>query len=144
VRAIPSFKPIFQVEGDLGRRGVGIYDRMNSIGANEILIESPDHSLRPEDMGIDQMKRVITLYKNRIADLEKDSRLRYVLVYKNSGREAGEVFSHPVSNIIATPVIPKRVKDELEHAKQYYNYKDRCIYCDIFREELKVGERVIL
>ena len=144
VRALPSFRPVFQIEGDLGRRGVGIYDRMNGIGANEILVESPEHSVRPEDMGLEQMIRVINLYRDRIADLEKDSRLRYILIYKNSGKEAGAIFSHPVSNLIATPVIPKRVKDELDNAKQYYNYKERCIFCDIVREELRVGERVII
>ncbi len=144
VRALPSFKPVFQVEGDLGRRGIGIYDRMNSIGANEILVESPEHNTRPEDMGLEQMIRVITLYRDRIADLEKDSRLRYILIYKNSGKDAGEIFSHPISYLMATPVIPKRVKDELDNAKQYYNYKERCIFCDIVREELRVGERIIL
>ncbi len=144
VRAIPSFKPMFQIEGDLGRRGVGIYDRMNNIGANEILIESPEHVTRPEDMGLDQMVRVIKLYRDRIADLEKDSRLRYVLIYKDSGKSAGGVWSHPVSLLMATPVIPKTVKDELDNAKQYFAYKERCVFCDIINEELRVGDRVIL
>ena len=144
VRAIPSFHPLFQIEGELGRKGVGIYDMMNSIGANEILIESPEHNRRPEELGIEQMIRVITLYRDRIADLHKDARLRYVLIYKDSGKDAGAIFSHPVSFLMATPVIPKTVKDELDNAKQYYSYKERCIFCDIMSEELRVGERIIL
>jgi UDPglucose--hexose-1-phosphate uridylyltransferase len=144
VRAIPSFHPLFQIEGELGRKGVGIYDMMNSIGANEILIEAPEHNRRPEDLGVEQMIRVITLYRDRVADLHKDARLRYVLIYKDSGREAGAIFSHPVSFLMATPVIPKTVKDELDNAKQYYSYKERCIFCDIMSEELRVGERIIL
>jgi len=143
VRAVPSFKPVFQIEGDLGRRAIGIYDRMNSIGANEIIIESPDHAIRPEDMGLEQMIRVIRLYRDRIADLEKDSRLRYILIYKNSGEIAGETVSHPVSHLMATPMIPKIVKDELDNAKQYFSYKERCIFCDIISEELRTGERII-
>jgi UDPglucose--hexose-1-phosphate uridylyltransferase len=143
-RAFPSFNPVFQVEGDLGRKGVGIYDKMNSVGANEILVESPDHNKKPEDMGIEQMTRVITLYRDRLIDLEKDSRLRYILIYKNSGKDAGEIFSHPVSYLMATPVIPKKVKDELDSAKEYYNYKERCIFCDIISEELRIGERIVL
>ncbi len=144
VRAIPSLSPMFQIEGDLGRRGVGIYDRMNNIGANEILIESPEHRVRPEDMGFDQMVRVIKLYQDRTADLEKDSRLRYILIYKDSGKNAGGILSHPVSFLMATPVIPKTVKDELDNAKQYFAYKERCVFCDIINEELRLGERVIL
>jgi UDPglucose--hexose-1-phosphate uridylyltransferase len=144
VRAIPSFHPLFQIEGELGRKGVGIYDMMNSIGANEILIESPEHNRRPEDLGIEQMIRVITLYRDRVADLHKDARLRYVLIYKDSGKEAGAIFSHPVSFLMATPVIPRTVKDELDNAKLYYSYKERCIFCDIMSEELRIGERIIL
>ena len=119
-RVIPNFAPVFQVEGELDRRGDGMYDRMNSVGANEIIIESPEHSKRPEDMGLDQMSRVIMTYKERMSDLEKDARLRYTLIYKNCGKEAGAVFSHPISHLASTPVIPKRVKEELDGAKQYF------------------------
>ena len=143
-RVIPNFNPVFQVEGDLGRRGEGMYDKMNSIGANEVIIESPDHSARPEDLGLEQMARVITTYRDRMSDLEKDMRLRYTLIYKNSGKEAGADFTHPVSHIASTPVIPKRVKEELDGAKQYFSYKERCIFCDIIREELRIGNRVII
>jgi UDPglucose--hexose-1-phosphate uridylyltransferase len=144
VRAIPSFDPLFKVEGNLDRRGVGLYDRMNSVGANEMLIESPEHAVRPEDMGFDQMVRVIRLYRDRITDLNRDLRLRYTLISKNSRLDPWMTFSHPVSSLVATPVIPKKIKDELENARQYYDYKERCIFCDILREELKVGDRIIL
>ena len=123
--------------------GVGMYDRMNSIGANEIIIETPEHNKSSGDIGFEQMIRVVSLYKERIADLEKDLRLRYILIYKNSGRAAGAVYSHPHSQIIATPIIPRRIKEELNGAKQYYSYKERCIFCDIIREELRYGERVV-
>jgi UDPglucose--hexose-1-phosphate uridylyltransferase len=142
-RVIPNFHPIFQVEGDLGRRGEGMYDRMSNIGANEIIVESPDHSVPPEDLGLEQMARVLMTYRERMNDLEKDPRLRYTLIYKNSGKEAGGTFSHPVSHLASTPVIPKRVKEELDGAKEYYDYKERCIFCDIVREELRVGSRMI-
>jgi UDPglucose--hexose-1-phosphate uridylyltransferase len=144
IRTIPNFEPVFQVEGELGRRGEGMYDKMNSIGSNEIIIESPEHAVRPEDIGLDQMLRVIMTYRDRMAELEKDPRLRYTLIYKNSGKEAGALFSHPISHIASTPVIPKRVKEELDGAKQYFDYKERCIFCDIAREELRVGSRIIL
>ncbi len=143
-RVVPSFNPIFQVEGDLGRKGEGMYDKMNSIGANEIIIESPVHSVRPEDMGLEQMVRVITTYRERMSDLDRDPRFRYTLIYKNSGKEAGALFSHPISHLASTPIIPKRVKEELDGAKQYFTYKERCIFCDILREEIRGGKRIIL
>jgi UDPglucose--hexose-1-phosphate uridylyltransferase len=143
VRVIPHFKPIFQIEGDLGRRGVGMYDRMNNIGANEIVIETPEHNKTPEDMGTEQIMRVFSIYRDRLSDLERDARLRYVFVYKNHGKGAGAFFSHPHSLVVATPIIPKRIKEELDGAKHYYAYKERCIFCDMMREEMRMGERVI-
>ncbi len=143
-RVIPHVTPVFRGDGDLGRTGVGLYDKMNGIGADEIVIESPDHSKRPEDMGAEQMVRVITTYRERIVALDEDPRFRYTLIYKNSGKQAGALFSHPASHIASTPVIPKRVKEELDGAKLYFNYKERCIFCDVIREELRVNKRVIL
>lgn len=143
-RVVPNISPVFRVEGELGRKGEGMYDKMNSIGANEIIIESPYHAVRPEDIGIDQMAKVIMTYKDRMADLEKDPRLRYTLIYKNSGLSAGAAYSHPLSQLASTPVIPKRVKEELDGAKQYFAYKERCIFCDIIKEELRSGNRIII
>lgn len=143
-RVVSSPDPVFHVEGELGRKGEGIYDKMNGIGANEIIVESPYHDKRPEDMGLDQMARVIMTYRDRMADLERDPRLRYTLIYKNAGKAAGAIFSHPVSHLASTPVIPKRVKEELDGAKQYFGYKERCIFCDILNNELRAGKRVIL
>ncbi len=143
-RVIPSPNPIFQIEGGLGRKGVGMYDKMNSIGANEIIIESPQHNTPPEDMGIDQMIRVIVTYKHRISELEKDPRLRYTFIYKDCGKTASDLYHHPHSRIIATPVIPKGIKEELNGAKAYYQYKERCIFCDIINEELRTGNRIIM
>lgn len=142
-RVIPNFNPVFRIEGELGRKGLGMYDKMNSIGANELIIESPEHGKRPEDIGIEQMLRVIRLYKERVADLEKDPRLRYTLIYKNSGKGAGSIHAHPHSELAATPVIPKDIKEELDGAKRYFTNKERCIFCDIMREEIRFGERVI-
>ncbi|MDI6802188.1 MAG: galactose-1-phosphate uridylyltransferase [Thermodesulfovibrionales bacterium] len=144
-RVIPKPEPVFQTEGDLGRKGVGMYDKMNSIGANEIVIESPLHDTAPEDIGIDQMTEVIKTYRYRIYDLEKDPRFRYTLIYKDHGRITDDIYEHPHSQIIATPVIPKGIKEELDGATAYYQYRERCIFCDIINEEeIETGSRIIM
>lgn len=139
-RVIPWTDYIFQVEGELGRKGVGMYDRMNSIGANEIIVETPNHNESPEDIGFKQMAYVLKTYKNRLIDLEKDPRLRYTFIYKENSLNQ---YNHAISNVIAPPVIPKAIKDELDGARLFFYYKDRCIFCDIIREELNSGKRII-
>ncbi len=143
VRVIPSKFPVLHIEGTLEREGSGIYDWMNGIGAHEIIVESPEHALRLEELPESQVEKVLWSYRDRILDLERDSRLRYVLVFKNQGWTAGSALNHSHSQIIATPVVPKAVKEKLDGAKSYYDYKERCLFCDIIRQELATPERVI-
>ncbi|MDD5348088.1 MAG: DUF4931 domain-containing protein, partial [Candidatus Omnitrophica bacterium] len=133
------------IEGDLDRQGKGLYDLMNGVGAHEIVIETNQHIGNMADLSDEQIYRVITCYIDRINDLEKDKRFKYVLVFKNYGWSAGGGrVRHSRSQVIATPVNPKRVKEELSGAHQYYEYHERCIFCDLVKQELQQKERLIL
>jgi UDPglucose--hexose-1-phosphate uridylyltransferase len=145
LRVVPSIAPFLRIEGDLERRGKGIYDLMNGIGAHEIIIETNQHISNMADLSEEQISGVITCYIDRIRDLEKDQRFKYVLVFKNYGLPAGGGrVKHSRSQLIATPVNPKRVKEELVGARFYYDYHERCVFCDLIKQELESQERVIL
>ncbi|MFH1339162.1 MAG: galactose-1-phosphate uridylyltransferase [Candidatus Omnitrophota bacterium] len=145
VRVVPSIRPMLKIEGDLERRGEGIYDMMNGIGAHEVVIETPQHINNIADLPIEQIDKVLGLYINRIADLGNDKRFKYVLVFKNYGWAAGGGrLKHSRSQLIATPVTPKRVKEELVGAKRYFDYHERCIFCDLIRQELEAKDRLII
>jgi UDPglucose--hexose-1-phosphate uridylyltransferase len=143
VRVVPNKFPALRIEGEMGKAGVGMYDKMNGIGAHEVIIETPDHFRKLDMHTRDSLAKVFQASKNRIIDLNNDKRFKYILVFKNEGRQAGASLSHPHSQLIATPVTPKRVKEELMGAKEFFNYKDRCVFCDIIREELSQGVRII-
>ncbi len=145
LRVVPSISPFLRVEGDLDRRGKGLYDMMNAVGAHEMIIESKQHIANMADLPEDQITRVLSCYIDRIVDLERDKRFKYAMVFKNHGWIAGgSGINHSKSQLIATPVNPKRVKEELVGCKQYYEYHERCIYCDLIKQELEANERVIL
>jgi UDPglucose--hexose-1-phosphate uridylyltransferase len=145
LRVVPSLAPFLRIEGDLDRRGKGLYDLMNGVGAHEIVIESNKHVQSMADLSEDQISRVISCYITRIQDLERDERFKYVLVFKNYGVAAGGGrVKHSRSQLIATPVNPKRVKEELVGARQYYETHERCIFCDLIRQEREMKDRVIL
>lgn len=146
IRVIPSISQRFDVKGDLDRRGVGMYDVMNPIGAHEIIIESPKHFTDIYQLSQKQIELVIQTSVSRIVELEKDPRLKYCLLFKNHGLMAGgsKATKHVRSQIIATPVTPTRVKEELRGARFYYRYKDRCIFCDLIRQELDAGARIVM
>jgi UDPglucose--hexose-1-phosphate uridylyltransferase len=143
LRVIPNKFPALQIEGDLDREGEGIYDKMHGLGAHEVIIESPNHNDTLSSMPEERVEDVLWAYRDRILDLKKDDRFRYVLIFKNHGEQAGASLEHPHSQLIATPIIPKRVREEVDGAKAYFDLKDRCIYCDLIRQELQAESRVI-
>ncbi len=144
VRVIPNKAPILRIEGELIRSSVGVYDRVNGIGANEVIIETPRHIRNLFELTEDEIYLVLKTYIQRISDLHKDLRFRYVLIFKNHGRLAGaSSINHLHSELIALPATPIRVKQKLKGAKDYYEYKERCIFCDIIQQEIDTGERLI-
>ncbi len=143
LRVVPNKYPALRVEGDLNRRGEGIYDVMNGVGAHEVIIETPHHDKKLADLDISQIHNILKVYRDRITDLRNDVRLKYVLVFKNQGFEAGASLQHSHSQLIATPILPKTVIEEMNGALNYYKYKERCIFCDIVREEIKDQVRLV-
>ena len=128
LRGVPNKFPALQIEGGLNKRGEGMFDKMNGIGAHEVIIETPQHIKIMSALSEKQIEDVLWAYRDRILDLKKDKRFRYILIFKNQGLAAGASLEHTHSQIIALPIIPKRVAEEIEGAKRYYAYKDRCVY----------------
>ena len=144
VRVVPNVSPALKVELDIDRRAERMYDLMNAVGAHEVIIETPQHIPNMADLEVSQIKKVIETYKQRISDLKKDKRLRSIFVFKNYGERAGSSpIKHAHSQLIAVSVTPKNLKEELKGAKEYYDYKERCVFCDMIKQELSTEKRVI-
>ncbi len=143
VRVIPNKFPALEIEGDLNRAGEGMYDKMNGMGAHEVIIETPQHDLPYHEMELSRMQDVFWAFRDRILDLKRDARLEYILIFKNHGAAAGASLSHPHSQLIAMPMVPARVIQQTSGAKRYFDYKERCVYCDINRQEANSGVRLV-
>ncbi len=143
LRVVPNKFPALRIEGDLIREGDGVYDKMNGIGAHEVVIETPNHSETLATLPVKAVENVLWAYRERMIDLRRDNRLKYVIVFKNHGLAAGASLEHSHSQLIALPIIPKTVREEVEGSKTYFNYRDRCVYCDIIRQELRQKCRII-
>ena len=143
VRVVPNKYPALVIEGDLAKEGIGLYDQMNGIGAHEVIIETPNHDEKFAEFSVEKMAKVFRAYKERILDLEKDSRFKYVMVFKNHGQAAGASLEHSHSQLIALPILPRMIVSELIGAKSHFDYKERCVFCDIIRQEIKTKERVV-
>lgn len=143
VRVIPNKFPALKIEGARDNRGVGLYDMMNGIGAHEVIIETEEHDATLADLSVAHVRDILWAYRHRLVDLAGDRRFRSGVVFKNHGAEAGASIAHAHSQLIALPIVTHTVTEEMEGAKRYYDFKERCIYCDIIDTELHERERVV-
>ena len=144
LRVVPNKYPALRVEGQLDRVGEGLYDSMTGIGAHEVIIESPDHKLSISELSEPRVADIFWAFRDRMLDLKRDIRLKYILLFKNYGEAAGASLEHTHSQLIALPVVPAQVLEEIDGSERYYKFKERCVFCDIVRQEAADGVRVIL
>ena len=142
-RAVVHPRPLYHIEGEPGRRGDGIYDRMQSVGAHEVLVENPHHDRHLWQASDEEIAHFLRLAAERILDLKRDPRIKYVSFFKDYGKNAGQEFSHPASQLTATLFVPRRVLYELRAGREYFLSKERCVFCDIIQQEERQALRVI-
>lgn len=143
IRVIPAITGFLRIEGDLNRRGAGMYDATDNIGAHEIIVESAEHIKNISDLPTEQIRRILRLYQERIIDLEKDKRLKYCLIFKNQRPKSAYRVGHTHSQLVGLAATPKAIKDELINSRQYFGYKERCLFCDILRQEKLDKKRIV-
>jgi UDPglucose--hexose-1-phosphate uridylyltransferase len=135
--------PLYHIEGESNRRGDGIYDRMGSVGAHEVLVENPRHDRQLWQASNEEIGQFLRLAAERILDLKHDQRIKYVSLFKDFGPNSGQEFSHPTSQLTATTFVPRRVLYELRAGREYFVGKERCVFCDILAQEERQATRVI-
>lgn len=144
VRVFANSFPALRVEGEVVREAVGLNDTVAGVGAHEVIVETPTANLDMADMDADDIVRVLQAWRARLIDLRRDLRLRYVLIFKNKGREAGASVDHSHSQLIATPIIPTAVVEELNSCRRHFRHRERCLFCDVISQELRLAERICL
>lgn len=145
VRVVPNLFPALINRGGLARISEGtLFHRLDGVGQHEVVIETPRHNRFVHDMTHDEVVAIIDAYRARFRVLRKDSRFKVILIFKNHGRAAGTSLEHPHSQIIATPVVPAYIRTKYEIATSYFDDTERCIYCDVVHEEIRLQRRVVL
>ena len=143
LRVVPNQFPVLRVEGSVDRQGEGLFDKMSGIGAHEVIIESPNHLDTLATLEEAQIEDVLWAFRERVQDLKRDRRFRSIIIFKNHGAAAGSSIDHSHSQIIALPIVPREVRDEVEGARTHFAAKERCVFCDILRQETEDGRRLI-
>ena len=142
-RAVVHPTPLYRIEGEPSRRGDGIYDRMQPVGAHEILVENARHDRQLWNASDGEIEQFLLLAAQRIQDLKRDGRFKYVTIFKNYGVSAGQEFQHPNTQLTATTFVPRRVLYELRSGREYFSQKERCVFCDIISQETRQDLRML-
>lgn len=143
VRVVPNKYPAV-INDDPGvTHSDGLYKSTRAVGVHEVIIEAPDHVKHMARLGDQQIAAVLHAYRDRMLELRKDRRWRYILIYKNQGAQAGATLEHAHSQLIALPEIPQSIVEEINGARAYFGSMGRCVYCDIVQQELCDRRRLI-
>lgn len=143
IRVLENKYPALTPDKNLEKQGIGIYDKMKGIGRHEIIVETERHARCIAELSYSEVEKIIMAYRDRYVEISRDKDIKHILIFKNYGKEAGASLEHSHSQLIATPVVPKRVETEIKGANDYYKFRDRCVFCDIVSQELLDKERII-
>jgi UDPglucose--hexose-1-phosphate uridylyltransferase len=143
VRVVPNRYPALRIEGQLDAKPEGLYDRVTGIGAHEVIIETPHAETALEDLSINGMAEVFATYRERILDLDKDSRFQHIYIFKNYGPSAGASLAHAHSQLIALPIVPPMVEAKLIRAREHFAARQRSLFADILYTERSGATRMV-
>lgn len=116
---------------------------MDGAGVHEVIIDSPAHDRELADLDPLHVQDVLRTWRDRIRSIESEAQYRYIQLFKNNGKEAGASLRHPHTQVIALPIVPKRVEEEVRTAERHFHGTGECLYCRTSREEMDSRERLI-
>ncbi|MBI3560235.1 MAG: DUF4921 family protein [Gammaproteobacteria bacterium] len=137
MRIVENLYPVLGNEHSQPGIIFGLQQAIDGYGRHEVIVDHFQHGIAIHEMSPPHLQGLFGLYQQRMAELYRmDARLRYVLVFKNFGPAAGASMAHTHSQIIATPVVPQNVYDEVTNSEQYFKRQQRCIFCTLIDEAL--------
>ena len=144
VRVVSNRYPALQIELDTTRHHDGrSFLYMGGCGAHEVLISTPEHSKRLEELPVEQIELILRTAQLRYQDLMRDQRFQTVVIFKNWGERAGTSLKHPHWQLIATPVVPHSLRLKFQIASDYFDTNGECLYCVLRDEEIEAKQRIV-
>ncbi len=143
VRVVPNLYGALGGDGPPRRSGSPMFREMPGIGSHEVVIESPRHDARLDEMTQEEVAEVVWVWRERYRALIAKPEIRAVVVFKNFGPLAGTSLLHPHSQIVATPVYLPRLLRRLDVATRYFDDNGVCVYDDLVAAEREVRLRVV-
>jgi len=144
VRVVPNKFAALSTSAKWEVKHPEIFTTINGYGSHEVIIETPQHNQTLATLPQEHVQLVLQALLQRMRTLAQDNRIAFVQVFRNHGAGAGTSLVHPHSQLIATPIVPTNIREEIEEARRFYDDRVTCVYCYMLEKELECEERVVL
>src|ERR1700761_8081540 len=136
----PNDSPAFPPGGGPFEPKPALFAETGPRGACDVILYSPEHTLPPSKLSLDDWKKVVDLWTKRTAEHVSNPDIALVAVFENCGEAVGVTMPHPHGQIYAMPFVSPVVEKEIESMRRY---SGKCLICDMMAEELKQQSRVV-
>lgn len=128
-----SFKPVSN----------DFFSTYTPCGVHEILVETRSHEREYFNMSQEDIVLIFQAMKERYKELMKIPDVNYVTIFKNKGTRAGASLSHPHMQIIAAPLFPEVISEEMQESENFFKEEKKCGECMMVKNEISAGKRVV-
>ena len=121
-----------------------LFQTKEAYGKCEVILYSPEHTITLPELSLPHIRELVDLWTGRFTELKQDEKIKYIFIFENRGDVVGVTMPHPHGQIYGYSYIPKKLELELESCKEYYEENDKCLICDIIKNEVEYEKRVII
>jgi len=148
----PNYKDIFVFTNDFSALQKdskefilddGLLQAHSERGICKVICFSPDHSKSLADMSVNEIVKVVSVWKNEFQFLSQEDIINHVQIFENKGAVMGCSNPHPHGQIWSQSSIPNEVVKKDKHQKDYFLKNKRTLLTDYLKQELNKRERII-
>ncbi len=121
-----------------------LYKTRPAYGKCEVILYSPNHTITLPELPVEHIEKLVDLWTQRFVEISKDEKIKYVFIFENRGAVVGVTMPHPHGQIYGYSNIPKKIELELKSSKEHFEQTGHCLICDMLKEEMDFGKRVII
>jgi UDPglucose--hexose-1-phosphate uridylyltransferase len=139
----PNDFPAFDQSGEPFDPAPDLFKTTGARGACDVVLYNPNHTTRPSELTPEQWRKIVDLWTSRVAELSKLPDVQHIMVFENTGVAIGVTMPHPHGQIYAFPFLPPLVQTEVDAAREHYQRRFSCLYCELLKRELAEQSRVV-
>jgi UDPglucose--hexose-1-phosphate uridylyltransferase len=144
IRVVPNKYPALTPSEKMAKITGMFFKITSGVGEHEVIIETPQHDKNFATLSLNQAEEICSVCRRRYLTLEKDRKIKLIIIFRNHGVSAGTSLKHPHIQLIALPLVPANIRHLLEEAMRYYDDHGSCVFCDMTKEELKAKKRIVI